>query len=377
MNRKNPFVIEGYAGPEYFCDREEETRKLLSALQNGRNVTLYSIRRMGKTGLIKRAFEEARQQGVYCFYVDLLSSHCLNDLVSRLATEVLGALDGPIASALAKVSRVFGRLRPMVKFDEMTGAPQLSVDVERGTEGHTLEQVFTYIEQSGKSCYIALDEFQQITEYPEKGALALLRSHIQFMNNTNFVYAGSRKHLMMEIFNSPSSPFYMSSQTLSLGPVAQEAYYQWAARFFEQSHRILPRESFDYIYGTVMAHTYYIQRWLNALYENAENTISPHDAKATLLDMLHDDDEYYFQLSNILNDKQLDVATAIAHEKEVKQPYATAFRSRYHLPPATTLRNVIQHLLKLNVLVEERGVLSVYNRFFALWLRRRYAAARR
>ena len=52
----NPFLITGYQGPDYFCDREKETASLMSALKNGRNITLISPRRMGKTGLIKNVF---------------------------------------------------------------------------------------------------------------------------------------------------------------------------------------------------------------------------------------------------------------------------------------------------------------------------------
>ena len=61
MNRiTNPFLVYGYAGPEYFCDRKEDTQKMISALQNGRNITLMCPRRMGKTGLIMTAIHQIR-----------------------------------------------------------------------------------------------------------------------------------------------------------------------------------------------------------------------------------------------------------------------------------------------------------------------------
>ena len=47
---KNPFVISGYAGDRYFCDRERETEMLKEYVANGINVTLISPRRIGKTG---------------------------------------------------------------------------------------------------------------------------------------------------------------------------------------------------------------------------------------------------------------------------------------------------------------------------------------
>lgn len=84
MNKiTNPFLIYGYAGPDYFCDRKEDTQKLISALRNGRNITLMSPRRMGKTGLIKNAFYQIHQENpeAACFYMDIFSTTCLNDFI--------------------------------------------------------------------------------------------------------------------------------------------------------------------------------------------------------------------------------------------------------------------------------------------------------
>ena len=54
----NPFVIYGYKGSEYFCDRKKETEQIIQALSNERNIVLISPRRIGKTGLIHHVFEQ-------------------------------------------------------------------------------------------------------------------------------------------------------------------------------------------------------------------------------------------------------------------------------------------------------------------------------
>ena len=59
---ENPFVYQGYEGPEYFFDRTEETEKMISALRNGRNITLVSPRKVGKTALINHAFYNILQK---------------------------------------------------------------------------------------------------------------------------------------------------------------------------------------------------------------------------------------------------------------------------------------------------------------------------
>ena len=82
----NPFLITGYQGPDYFCDREKETASLMSALKNGRNITLISPRRMGKTGLIKNVFYyiQKENKSAACFYLDIFSTQNLQEFVSLL-----------------------------------------------------------------------------------------------------------------------------------------------------------------------------------------------------------------------------------------------------------------------------------------------------
>jgi len=170
---KNPFVTSGYDGPEYFCDREEETVKLIRQLTNGNNVVLMSPRRMGKTGLLHHAFQQEEIANEYhTFVVDIYSTKNLNELVAEMGKEILNA-------------------------------------------DATLDQIFDYIKQSDRPCLIAIDEFQQIAHYPEKNVEAILRTYIQHCSNANFVFSGSERHLLAEMFSSPARPFYASTSTLT------------------------------------------------------------------------------------------------------------------------------------------------------------------
>ena len=167
MRTNNPFFFLGYHSPEFFCDRKNETNTIISALHNGRNVTLIAPRRMGKTGLIHHSFYNIKEENaeIITLYMDILSTQNLGDFVKLFAETVLGKLD-------------------------------FAIDITSANEESTLKEVFNYLASSEKRCYIAIDEFQQITEYPEKGVEALLRSYIQFLPNVNFIFAGSKKHIM-------------------------------------------------------------------------------------------------------------------------------------------------------------------------------------
>ncbi|MBR6121812.1 MAG: hypothetical protein IKQ05_05415 [Prevotella sp.] len=86
----NPFVYQGYTSPDYFCDRTEETGELIANLENGRNTTLISPRRIGKTGLILNAFYRIREadKNAICIYIDIFATKNQHDFVQLLGTAV-------------------------------------------------------------------------------------------------------------------------------------------------------------------------------------------------------------------------------------------------------------------------------------------------
>lgn len=176
----NPFLTYGYAGPEYFCDRKQETADLLSALRNGRNVTLTAPRRMGKTGLIKNAFHQIglEDDGVACIYLDIFPTRNLHDFIQMFGKAVIEGLQTTGGMVLSKITQLLTHCRPTLSVDPMTGTPSFSLNVVPTYEEQTLDEIFAYIASSGRRCYISIDEFQQITQYPEQQTEALLRSHI-------------------------------------------------------------------------------------------------------------------------------------------------------------------------------------------------------
>ena len=218
MKPNNPFLISGYHSPIYFCDRKKETENILNALYNGRNLTLIAPRRMGKTGLIRHAFHILKEQEpeISTFYMDIFSTQSLRDFTLLFANTILGQLDSSSQKALNRIGEIIRSCRPSLTFDPISGSPKVSIEIEDNKEESTLKEIFDYLATSEKRCYIAIDEFQQITEYPEKGIEALLRSYIQFLPNVNFIFAGSKNHVMQEMFTSSKRPFYQTHKLFLL-----------------------------------------------------------------------------------------------------------------------------------------------------------------
>lgn len=166
---------------------------------------------------------------------------------------------------LGAVERFFKSVRPTVTMDDGGGATLSFSPDERNAEA-TLNGVFDYIASKERRVAIAIDEFQQILEYPEKGTEALLRSRIQFVENANFIFAGSRHHIMGEMFASPRHPFYQSTDIVSLGVIEKEKYRVFAHSFFAADGRGFSDAAFDAMYDRFDGVTWYLQSVLNRIW---------------------------------------------------------------------------------------------------------------
>lgn len=369
----NPFVEYGYKGPEYFCDREEETAGMVRDLQNESNVALISPRRIGKSGLIMHVFGQLKklEPKSVCIYIDLLSTRDTSQFINLFASRVIGALDTLSQSAFRRIAQFFGSVSPTLSFDEFTGSPQLSFTIQPQQQRSTLEAVFRYIAQSGRRCYIALDEFQQICQYPEKGLEALLRSQIQFVSNAVFVFAGSEHHLMEEMFLSAQRPFYLSSHITTLDVIDEKKYLDFANAFFSAQHRSMPADVFHTLYDLVDGQTWYVQSVLHQLYEMTGMRLDVEAVRSAVDYVIGRMSVAYSNYYASLTDNQAALLLAIAKERRVKTPFAQDFIRKYGLPAVSSIRMSLKALEKRQMiyLTPHDGYL-VYDRFFALWLQR-------
>ena len=371
MKPNNPFLIAGYHSPEFFCDRKAETATILDALHNGRNITLIAPRRMGKTGLIHHAFYQLKEQKVdiVTLYMDIYSTQTLGDFVRLFANTVLGQLDSMPQKALGRISQFIRSCRPVFTFDEMTGTPKVTVDVSPAEEESTLKEIFDYLGSSEKRCYIAIDEFQQIAEYPEKGVEALLRSYIQFLPNVHFIFAGSKQHVMQEMFASSKRPFYQSTQLLTIGTINRDEYAYFAMEHFANHDLKLPREVFDEIYDKFDGHTWYIQNLLNRLYgynRNVEMELVSYAVEQIITEQSYS----YADLLIAYSAGHVRLMKAIAQEGCVKEVLAGDFISKHRLKAASSVRSALNKLIDNELVYQTADGYIIYDRFMGEWLRK-------
>lgn len=371
MKLNNPFLIAGYHSPDYFCDREQETATMINALENERNITLIAPRRMGKTGLIKNVFYRLRtdKKEIETFYLDIYSTQNLSDFIRLFASTIIGGLDTLSQKAMNRIGQFLKSCHPTFSFDEVTGQPQISIDIAPNKEEATLKEIFEYLQASDKKCYIAIDEFQQIGEYPEKGVEALIRSYIQFIPNIHFIFAGSKQHVMQEMFLSAKRPFYQSTQIISIDRIEQDKYYHFAARFFDQQSRKLDEETFTVLYNEFEGHTWYVQALLNRLYGYREE-LNVKAMNQAIEEIVLESVYPYQTLLAAYPPGAVNLLKAIAKEKVATAVNSGGFITKYKLKAASSVNAALKTLINKELVCKTPEGYVIYDKFMAIWLRR-------
>jgi len=371
---KNPFVIGKYVSDAYFCDRERETQQLAKHIENGRNVFFTAPRRMGKTGLIQHYFaQQAIQAEYHTFFIDLYGTSSFGELVFLLGQAVFESLKPKSKGITEKMISFLKAIHIGMKIDAATGEP--SMDIGLGsidTPDTTLDEIFRYLEQADKPCIIAFDEFQQIMNYDEKNVEAILRTKIQHARNTSFIYAGSKRHLISQMFNSPSKPFYASSVAMRLDAIPLDKYTAFSTQKFHEFNRNIKADVIREVYDRYEGCTWYVHSMLNELFALTEQgeTCTMEMLPTAWENICVAQRDNYLQFINLLTSKQKMVLKAIAKEGIAQQPTSGTFLRKYNLPSASSVQSALQGLLEKDVVTRnEDGSYRVYDYFLRQWLR--------
>lgn len=369
----NPFVTKGYAGPEYFCDRVEETKRLVELTTNGNNIALISPRRVGKTDLIHHCFQQPElKEKYYTFHIDIYATASLRDFVNVFGQTILNELKPKGRVVWEGFLNILRSIRSEITYD-INNFPTWSIglgNIENPMV--TLDEIFQYLGQADRPCIIAFDEFQQITRYAEAHNIeAMLRTYIQRCNNATFIFSGSKRHLMGEIFTSPSRPFYQSVLVMNLKPISVEKYTEFAKMQFDRYGKSIEDEAVVAVYERFDAVTSCLQRILNVLFlktlPGGKCTCDMvDDAINYILDMFS---ETYQDLLERIPEKQREVFIAIAKEGKAKAITGKTFIKKHHLQTSSVINAAVRGLLEKDFITVDKGVYTIYDPFFALWLR--------
>lgn len=370
----NPFVLKSYVADNLFCDRENETATLKRHIENGRNVTLTAPRRVGKTGLIEHFFHQRDiASRYYCILIDLYATKDMSEMVQVMGKSILSALTSRSQKAAKMFLQCVKSLYTGLAVKE-DGTPELRLGMgEIQQPAITIEEIFNYINKADKPCLIAIDEFQTVADYPDGKAEALLRTYVQHCNNALFIFSGSQRTMMSEMFLKPNRPFYQSTTLMNIDVIDSGKYKDFATRLFKDGGKTLLAETVNEVYKQFSGVTWYVQRTMNELYANtpAGGTCTDMMIPAAIDSILTANSFTYESILFQLPARQKEVLFAICKAGKAEQPTSAKFINLYNLPSASSVQSALRGLVDKEFVTAELSVYEVYDKFFALWLRKR------
>ena len=379
---ENPFTIKSYESKDLFCDREEELQLMLRNCENRSDTTLISQRRMGKTGLILRLFDELKdvRPDIHTIYLDIFASRTFDDFIKLLAEAAMRSFQ-PKTSIGDKLLTFIKSLRPQLSFDNITGEPQLQITYQTAHEKeYTLRGLFEFLDSQGDHTIIAIDEFQQIRDYPEQNIEALLRTYIQQTHNLTFIFCGSKKHMMADIFSNVKKPFYNSTVFVSLGKIPETSYSDFIRKIFADHHKSITDEALMFILDWTRRHTYYTQQLCHTIYANGSVSITIEDVKKACEQLMKQSETVFLQYRQMLTDKQWNYLIAVAKEGSVQQITASAFLKDHNIGSPSVSRRLADALCEKGLINDENTLAGTIQNHRAIrylitiiitWCRRR------
>lgn len=373
---ENPFIIKSYESKELFCDREQELQLMLRNCINSTDMTLISQRRMGKTGLIMRLFDELKgvRPDIHTIYLDIFASRNIDDFIKLMAEAAMKAF--PSKTSMGEKFMTFIKsLRPQLSFDNITGEPQLQIAYQTAHEKeYTLRGLIDFLDSQDEHLVIAIDEFQQIRDYPEQNIEALLRTYIQQTHNLTFIFCGSKKHMMADIFANEKKPFYNSTLFVSLDKISEESYSAFIRRLFNERQRSITDEALQFILDWTRRHTYYTQQLCHTVFANGNKAVTIDEVKKACDQLMRQGEAVYLQYRQMLTDKQWDYLIAVAKEGSVQQITASAFLKDHRIGTPSVSRRLADALCEKGLLNDDIAVngttYTLSDVFLSHWMER-------
>lgn len=371
---ENPFIVVGKVKPAYFCDRKEESKRLIRCLTNGGNIVVMSPRRVGKTQLIQYCFDQPKINDHYItIFIDILKTSSLNEFIYELGKAVFDTLAGQGQKMLKKLLATMHSLTGNLTFNPVTGMPKLGISIgDIQNPVYSLEEIFNTLAETGKKCIIAIDEFQQIVNYPEKNIEALLRTYIQQQNNTQFIFAGSERHLLEKMFLDAARPFYNSADVMNVDVIDKAKYAEFVHHHFTMNDKQIADDAISSVYDTFAGNTYYNQKTFREAFAmtGTGSLCTRETTDLVIHQMVMDSDRRYSEILARLALPQKELLYAIAKEGRTEQITSGRFIRRHSLKSASSIQSATKKLLAYGLVSTEQGAYYIADQLMGLWLKK-------
>jgi hypothetical protein len=373
---KTPFIYGKIATGDYFTDREKEIRQLKQNFLSGTNTILISPRRWGKSSLVIKAADEimAQKKDIKIVQLDLFNLRTEEEFYKSLSEKLLLTVSNKLEEVIANTQKFMKQWVPKITF-----SPDAQQEISFGLNwqeikkqpDEILELAENVAAEKGIKIIICIDEFQNISYFDEPLAFQKkLRSHWQTHQNVSYCLYGSKRHMLMDVFTSPSMPFYKFGNLMFLEKIPTAYWTDFIQKQFKTTGKKIGKEQASRIATLVCDHPYYVQQlaqlcWLRSEKETTDQIID--EALESLVLQL----SLLFQnLTEGLSAVQLNFLKAVIDG--VKMFTSRNTIEKYRLRSSANVNRIKKTLIQKEIIDDQGGKIEILDPVFTLWLKEYY-----
>lgn len=263
---ETPFVFGKIASDKNFTDRKNETERLIANFTSSVNTILISPRRWGKSSLVAKAAEIAikKNKAIRFCFIDLNNVRSEEQFYHLLATKVLIASATKTRIVLENARKFLGKFIPTITLSPDPGTElKLGLDWKevKKEPDDILDLAEKLSTESNTRFVICIDEFQNISEFENPLDIQKkMRSHWQKHRNVSYCLYGSKRHMLMDVFTSPSMPFYKFGDIVFLSKISLDDWIPFIQKRFNDSGKKIGHNEAELVAELTDCHPYYVQQ---------------------------------------------------------------------------------------------------------------------
>lgn len=369
---RNPFLYGGRVSGDAFWDREKETRELREDVRSRQHVILFSQRRYGKTSLVSKLLEQVRKDGIVAVYVDLYPISTVADFIEEYGRSIARGLSSS-EKAVKLIRNLFTRLHLTMGI-QPDGSPQWGIGFDRNREAESLEEVVSclegYLERKDRYGVVVFDEFQQIAEIEGDKIERRLRTAIQAQRRISYLFVGSKKHLLYDMFNNPNRPFYRSGKIFPLGRIPREDLGRAIQDRFKEINVSVDEEAVEKIVETAECHPYYTQYLCHILCDIREGRRIRAESVSEAIDLLlRRESAAYMNTWDLLTKRQKQALIGLSESSPGENPLRTDLLRKLSMSQPSVMLRALNSLVDKDLVDKEDGRYEIVDLFFKRWIR--------
>lgn len=377
MRENEQSFVFGVSVSDYnFIGRKEEIRRLKMNFEEGINTILISPRRWGKTSLVRKVCEVVDRKKVIPVFVDIFKCKTEYEFYNALAEAVLKQTASKTELWMDNARDFIARLSPKVSFSpEPNSEFALSLGISPKT--HAPEEILSLAEEIAqkkqKRIVVCIDEFQQIGEMADSVSIQKrLRSVWQHQRLTSYCLFGSKKHIMMNVFQKRNMPLYQFGDFKFLDKIPTETWVEYIVQHFKDRQRTISAEQAAKICQLVDNYSSYVQQlsWLVFSLIDEGQVVTDEHLKQGVKDLLNSQEQLFMQQIEPLTAYQMNFLRCIlsGHHDDFGE---TAVREEFQLGSVSNITRLKTALVDKDIVEMSGKRYYITDPVFALWFRSR------